>query len=134
MAPKKIIKLPESELEVMQAIWALNEEGEKLVSAGLIMKRFPNLTRLKLTTVLTLITRLQVKGFIDTEKLGRSNCYTPLISSADYRKFASNDFVEKVYMNDKMGLISALVEDESLTADELAEIKKLVEKTESEKK
>ena len=38
MSDKKMIKLPESELEVMQAIWALNEEGEKFVSAGLIMK------------------------------------------------------------------------------------------------
>ena len=131
MSDKQFIKLPESELEVMQAIWALNAEGEKFVSAGLVMKRFPALTRLKLTTVLTLITRLQTKGFISTEKLGRSNCYTPLIPSDEYRKFASGDFVEKVYMNDKMGLISALVSDETLTADELNEIKELISKNES---
>lgn len=126
MTDNKMIKLPESELEIMQAIWALNEEGEKFVSAGLIMKRFPALTRLKLTTVLTLITRLQTKGFIKTEKLGRSNCYTPLIPSDEYRKFALADFVQKVYMNDKMGLISALVNDESFTAEELSEIKKMI--------
>ena len=132
MEERKIIKLPESELEIMQGIWVLNEEGEKFVSAGLIMKRFPALTRLKLTTVLTLITRLQTKGFITTEKLGRSNCYTPIIDSADYRKFASGDFVEKVYMNDRMGLISALVSDDSLTAEELDEIKKII--SENEKK
>lgn len=130
MTDKKIIKLPESELEIMQAIWALNEEGEKFVSAGLIMKRFPAITRLKLTTVLTLITRLQTKGFIRTEKLGRSNCYTPLIPSDEYRKFASGDFVQKVYMNDKMGLISALVTDENLTAEELSEIKEMIERSE----
>ena len=35
-------------------------------------------------------------------------------------------------MNDKMGLISALVSDESLTADELEEIKKII--SENEKK
>ena len=134
MADKKMIKLPESELEVMQAIWALHEEGEKYVSAGLIMKRFPALTRLKLTTVLTLITRLQIKGFITTEKLGRSNCYTPIINSADYRKFASGDFVEKVYMNDKMGLISALVSDETLTAEELDEIKQFAEFVKNKRK
>lgn len=130
MTDKKMIKLPESELEIMQAIWSLNEEGEKFVSAGLIMKRFPAITRLKLTTVLTLITRLQTKGFIRTEKLGRSNCYTPLIPSDEYRKFASEDFVQKVYMNDKMGLISALVTDENLTADELNEIRDMIERNE----
>lgn len=127
----KMIKLPESELEIMQAIWALNAEGEKFVTASLIMKRFPSLSRLKLTTILTLITRLQVKGFIKVDKNGRSNCYTPLIPADEYRKFASGDFVEKVYMNDKMGLISALVGDENLTAEELAEIKAIIAKNEN---
>ncbi len=130
MTDSKIIKLPESELEIMQAIWALNEEGDHGVSAGLIMKRFPDLQRLKLTTVLTLITRLQTKGYIKTEKIGRSNCYTPIISSEEYRKFASGDFVEKVYMNDRIGLISALVSDDSLTAAELDEIRAIIEKSE----
>ena len=129
----RMIKLPASELEIMQAIWTLDEEGEKFISASLVMKRFPALNRLKLTTVLTLITRLQTKGFIRTDKLGRSNCYTPLISSADYRRFAYGDFVEKVYRNDRMDLFSALVTDEALTKDDLEEIKALIEKTENER-
>ena len=133
MSDKKIIKLPESELEIMQAIWALNEEGEKFVSASLIMKRFPAITRLKLTTVLTLITRLQTKGFISTEKLGRSNCYTPLIPSDEYRRFATGDYVKKVYLGDKMDLISALVSDETLTQEELNEIKAMIAKNEENK-
>ncbi len=128
-----MIKLPASELEIMQAIWALDEEGEKFISASLVMKRFPALNRLKLTTVLTLITRLQTKGFIRTEKLGRSNCYTPIISSADYRRFAYGDFVENVYRNDRLDLFSALVNDEALTKEDLDEIKAMIEKAESEK-
>ncbi len=131
MADKKIIKLPESELEIMQAIWTLHDGGEEHVTASMVMKGFPSLTRLKLTTILTLVTRLQSKGFITTEKVGRSNCYTPLISSAEYRKFASDDFVKKVYMDDRMGLISALVSDESLTAEELNEIKEMIAKNEN---
>ena len=128
-----MIKLPASELEIMQAIWALDEEGEKFISASLVMKRFPALNRLKLTTVLTLITRLQTKGFIRTEKLGRSNCYTPIISSSDYRRFAYGDFVENVYRNDRLDLFSALVNDEALTKEDLDEIKAMIEKAESEK-
>ena len=129
----RMIKLPASELEIMQAIWALDEEGEKFISASLVMKRFPALNRLKLTTVLTLITRLQTKGFIRTEKLGRSNCYTPIVSSADYRRFAYGDFVENVYRNVRLDLFSALVNDEALTKEDLDEIKAMIEKAESEK-
>ena len=124
---KEFIKLPESELEVMQAIWALNAEGEKFVSAGLIMKRFPALCRLKLTTVLTLITRLQTKGFINSEKLSRSNCYKPLIDADEYRRYVAGDFVQRVYMGNRVGLISNLIEAGDLSADDIAELKKVLE-------
>ncbi len=122
----EFIKLPESELEVMQAIWALNAEGEKFVSAGLIMKRFPGLCRLKLTTVLTLITRLQNKGFISSEKLSRSNCYKPLIDADEYRRFVASDFVERVYVGDRLGLISNLIDSDELSAEDIAELKKVL--------
>jgi len=107
---KEFIKLPDSELEVMQAIWTLHAEGEKLISAGLVMKRFPDLCRLKLTTVLTLITRLQNKGFIRSEKLGRSNCYTPLIDAAEYRRFVAEDFVIRAYLGNRDQLIADLTQ------------------------
>ena len=130
MSDKQFIKLPESELEVMQAIWALNAEGEKFVSAGLIMKRFPALCRLKLTTVLTLITRLQNKGFISSEKLSRANCYKPLIDADEYRRFVADDFVERVYVGNRLGLISNLIETDDLSADDIAELKKVIEEAE----
>ena len=110
MEEKTFIKLPDSELEVMQGIWALYAEGETFISAGMIMKRFPALNRLKLTTVLTLITRLQIKGFISTEKNGRTNCYTPLIVWEEYRKFAMNDFIERVFLGDKEAFAAAVLE------------------------
>ena len=130
---KKIIKLPASELEVMQVIWRLDEEGEKFITASRVMKREPALNRLKLTTIFTLVSRLEMKGFIRTEKVGRSNCLEPIISSEDYRRFAYEDFVQNVYRSDRMDLVSALLDDEALTKEDLAEIKALVEKAEAGK-
>ncbi|MBQ2547045.1 MAG: BlaI/MecI/CopY family transcriptional regulator [Clostridia bacterium] len=129
-----MIKLPASELEIMQAIWLLDEEGEKFITASLAMKRCPELQRLKLTTVLTLINRLQVKGFVKVQKIGHSNGYIPTISSADYRKFAYGDFLEKVYLSDKMDLVNALLTTEDFTKEELDEIKALVKKAEKGEK
>ena len=129
-----MIKLPASELEIMQAIWLLDEEGEKFITASLAMKRCPELQRLKLTTVLTLINRLQVKGFVKVQKIGHSNGYIPTISSADYRKFAYGDFLEKVYLSDKMDLVNALLTTEDFTKEELDEIKALVKTAEKGEK
>lgn len=129
-----MIKLPASELEIMQAIWLLDAEGEKFITASLAMKRCPGLQRLKLTTVITLINRLLIKGFVQVQKIGRSNGYIPLISYEEYRKFAYGDFLEKVYLNNKMDLISALLSNEEYTKAELAEIKALVKKIEKGEK
>ncbi len=125
-----MIKLPASELEIMQAIWLLDEEGEKFITASLAMKRCPELQRLKLTTVLTLINRLQVKGFVKVQKIGHSNGYIPIISSEDYRKFAYGDFLEKVYRSDKMDLVSTLLSTADFTKEEPKEIKAPITKTE----
>ncbi len=132
MEELKFIKLPESELEVMQAIWALHSEGEQYVTAGLIMKRFPALNRLKLTTVLTLVTRLQMKGFITVEKPGRSNCYTPLIDDTDYKRFITDDFINRVFVGNKAELIEAVHACGGFTAGELAALKALIAKAEGE--
>lgn len=126
MEEKKFIKLPDSELEVMQGIWVLNREGETCISASLVMKRFPELKRLKLTTVLTLINRLQFKGFITSEKRGRSNCYTPIINEEEYKRFVAADFLEKVYLGDSIAAITAVIESSNLTNDEQTRIKALI--------
>jgi len=123
MDEKKFIRLPDSELEVMQGIWLLHAEGETLITAGIIMKRCPQLTRLKLTTVLTLISRLLVKGFITSEKKDRSNCYTPIVGYEEYRKLALDDFCKKVFLDDKAALVSAVLESSGLSDEELAKIR-----------
>ncbi len=105
---KKMIKLPDSELEIMQAIWLLNQQGEPNVTAGLITRRFPEVARLKLTTVLTLITRLDKKGFIRSEKVGRTNCYTPLVKREDYLEFAADDFLRRTFLGDRENLIRVI--------------------------
>ena len=126
MQYKNMIKLPESELEVMQAIWLLNEAGEKAISAGLVMERYPELNRLKLTTVLTLITRLHSKGYLKIEKIGRSNCYTPLVPLKEYRKFALQDFAEKLYGCGKVDFLKIILSDGSLTKKEIAQVKEFI--------
>lgn len=120
---KKFIKLPESELEVMEAIWALYEEGEKGITATMVVKHFPALNRLKLTTVLTLIGRLAAKGFITIEKVGRANCYTPVIDVHEYRKFVAGDFVHRVFLDDPMELLLEVIHTSPLSEMDIADLK-----------
>ena len=64
-----IRRLPDAELEVMQAIW----ECEEPVSRADIDVILKDTHPMALTTQLTLLTRLSEKGFIRIEKEGRSS-------------------------------------------------------------
>ena len=127
---KKLI-LPDSELQVMQIIWNMEREqnGNCIpITAGAMFEHSPEVIgHLKLTTVLTLITRLISKGCIKAVKEGRANYYIPLIKESDYRQTAADEFVATVYKNDTKSLISALLGNENLSVDDIKELRKMIE-------
>ena len=120
------IKLPESELEVMQIIWDMERAGVADIHAAEMFRFAPELERLKMTTVLTLITRLIAKGFLDMTKRGRVNCYTPLIGETDYKNFATKNFLETMYKNNASGLISALIGGDCLSESDLDALRRYI--------
>ena len=106
---KDFIRLPDSELQIMQIIWEMEKNGAKEVYAGAIISEYPHVIgHLALTTILTLITRLQKKGFIEIEKRGRTNYSKSLISEEDYKRGAVENFAKTVFKNDGKALVEAL--------------------------
>lgn len=79
------------------------------------------------------LNRLQAKGFLRCEKLGRLNYYTPLVELESYRVQETADFVEKLYLNSPTKLFAALLESNSISVAELAEIRALLEKEDDRK-
>jgi BlaI family penicillinase repressor len=126
---KTQIILPNSELQIMQIIWTMKKENGscELITAGAMLEHSPEVIgHLKLTTVLTLISRLIAKGCIRAEKTGRANYYVPLISEAEYKQTAAADFVTTVYNNDTKGLISALLGDTRLSEKDIDDLRKMI--------
>jgi len=125
-------KLPDSELKVMQIIWDMRKQTEK-VDAGSMIDAYPQVIgHLKLTTVLTLITRLNEKGFIKTEKHGRINYYIPLVAEDQYKNAAAAEFVESVYKSSPISLMSALFDIGVIKKEDIDEFRKqILEKNET---
>ena len=105
-----LIMLPDSELTVLQLIWdmAKNNGGRYFeITASALLSNYPEqLGHIKLTTVLTLITRLASKNCIRIERGGRANYYIPLVSEEAYKRAALDDFLKRVYHSDASALIS----------------------------
>ena len=67
-------RMPDAELVVMQGIWDAQKNGFEKVRASQLIEAYPDTVGVqKLTTVLTLLTRLVERGYVNIEKLGRSN-------------------------------------------------------------
>ena len=127
---KGMAKLPESELLVMQVIWDMNRMDSyagNITAATMFSVCGDRIGHLKLTTVLTLISRLAGKGYIKMKKNGRSYHYTPLVDEAEYKQLVAADFVSTMYKNDAMSLVSALVNDGHITMDDINELKRMIE-------
>lgn len=124
---EQFIKIPESELRLMQAVWALHNAGEENITAAALMASDESLGRLKLTTVLTLATRLIGRGYLSAEKRGRAHCYTPLVAEADYRAQAAAEFITSIYNSNPGELISAMIRGGMLSETDIAELQSILE-------
>ena len=118
-----IRRLPDAEQEVMQAIWTCTAPVARTDIEEILFKTHP----MAMTTLLTLLTRLNEKGFIKIEKNGRRSYYTPCVSREDYLASQSKSFVDKLCSGSMSTFATALC-NSGLTKEELAELRDMLER------
>ncbi len=114
-------KLFDSEAKVMEIIWAKNPISAKDISLIASEKIGWNKN-----TTYTVIKKLEAKGFIRREDPGF--ICTPLVSQSQAQKLEIASLVKKIFGGSRKALFSALLEDETLTEEEIRELRKLIEK------
>lgn len=80
------------------------------------------------TTIATLLKRLQQKGFIGYILFGNSRQYYALIKKRDYFSKHLINMVSNYFNNSALQFASFFTTSTNLTADELKEIKKIVDR------
>lgn len=121
------VRLPDAELEVMQAMWASEDYP---VSSGELMERLRE-KRWRLPTLLKLLSRLEERGFVAREKEGRSNLYRPLVREADYLAAETQTFLARLHAGSLPGLVAALVDNKVVSERDLKELEALLKGGES---
>ena len=116
-------RLPDAELEVMQAVWDCHSPVARADIEERLFKTHP----MAMTTLLTLLTRLAEKGFLRIEKLGRASRYIPLVSRENYLSVQSKRFVDKLCGGSIPTFATALC-NSGLTKEELAELREMLER------
>ena len=113
--------LTPTELKVMQILWRLENAFVKD-----ILQDWTEEPKPAYNTVSTIVRILQEKAFIGHKAYGRTHEYHPLVSRESYQKQFLRNTLEKLFEGSMSSLVSSLVDAEHIAADELDEIKKML--------
>lgn len=114
-------KLFDSEAKVMEIVWAKTPISAKEVS--LIAAETVGWNK---NTTYTVIKKLEAKGFIKRDDPGF--ICIPLVSKNEIQKSEAESLIKKIFGGSRKALFSALIEDEPLSDEEIAELRRLIDK------
>ena len=124
-----IKRLPDSELEIMKALWAADEPLTRpRLEDALRHKQWAS------TTVLGLVSRLEGKGFVERRKQGRGYLICAAVSEAEYLPVESRSALERRCEGSAKNLIAALHRCDALTRQDVQELADYLAKLEQEVK
>lgn len=127
---KGIKRLGDAELEIMQVIWHTGAP----MTAGSIQEKLRGRRDWQLSSLMTALSRLAEKGFVQCDRSTRTNLYTALISEAAYREEAGQSFLAKLYDNSIQNFVTALYDAHALSPDDLGELRSLIDEMERRQK
>jgi BlaI family penicillinase repressor len=118
--------LSETELEVLKALWdrgsgTVREINELLSQRG---------RRWAYTTVLTLLARLESKGYVASDKSGLAHVFRPLVTRDKLLSQRLITLAEELCEGTATPLVHALVQGQRFTAEEIEQFRALLDELE----
>lgn len=115
---KEIMRLPDTELEIMKAIW----EAGKTISTSEVKALLERNRAWNISALQMLLNRLIERGFLESYKEGKNRYYTAQIAEAEYLAVENRSFLEKVNDRSVTKLVASLYESHSISDADLDEL------------
>jgi predicted transcriptional regulator len=113
------IVLAVREAELMEVLW---DQGPSTVTE--VRDKLKD--ELAYTTVLTILRKLEAKGYVGHAEEGRAHRYRPLVARDAARRSALRDLSSKFFKGSTSLLMTHLVSDEALSGEEVRRIRRLL--------
>ena len=115
-------QLGDLQLAIMRVLWAQAEATVAQVHQELEPER-----GLALTTIATMLSKMEKKGIVTHRSEGRVFVYLPTISEEDVHRSMVADLTERLFEGSPAMLVNHLLTKQEIDAGELAEIRRLIE-------
>lgn len=116
-----LMQLTKAEEQVMHFVWKLNEAVVKDV-----VEQFDE-PKPAYTTVATVLSVLEKKGFVNRKKIGNTNLFSPVVSKKDYTKFQFTSLLKNYFNGSFPKMATFFAKENNLSIDELEEMLKITE-------
>lgn len=113
----------DAELEVLKVLWASAPATVRDVAAALGKRR----RRLAYNTVLTLLSRLREKGYVTADRRETAHLFRPLVTRDELLGSTLTALANRLCDGTASPLVQALVRDQRLSAEEIADLRKLLD-------
>lgn len=122
------MQLTKAEEQLMEYLWQLDKAFLKD-----LIECFPE-PKPATTTVVTLLKRMQEKGFVDHKVFGNSRQYFARVKKADYFSKHVNGMIKHFFNDSALQFASFFTKSTKLTAKELEELRKIIDQEIEKKK
>lgn len=119
---KEIEKLTRREEELMHSFW---------VRGPLFVRQLVELApepKPHFNTLSTMVRTLETKGYLAHEAFGNTYRYYPIVSEEQFSRRTLGNVISRYFENSYMGAVSALVEEEKISVEELRELLDRIER------
>ncbi|MCB0630699.1 MAG: BlaI/MecI/CopY family transcriptional regulator [Saprospiraceae bacterium] len=128
MSDSPIYEPSDSELEILQILWANEPATVRFVHEQINLKR-----EVGYTTVLKQLQRLTDKGVVKRKRKGKVHYYSVVPKRDDVQQNLFQQFLENVYEGSAMKLIMDALGQSQTSEEELDELKKWIEQQKKQK-
>jgi predicted transcriptional regulator len=129
MGKKSLDHFGKLQRAIIEVVWELGEASVRDVWKRLRRKR-----EMVYTTILTSMQRLEKDGWLTHRVEGNKNIYMPTKTREEAGAGSVRKFIHKMFDGNAALLFQQLVEQDELSAKELQELKRLIDKKEKERK
>jgi BlaI family penicillinase repressor len=119
--------LGDLQLAIMRVLWARGETTVADVHETLEPER-----GLALTTIATMLAKMEKKGVVDHRADGRKFIYRPLISEEQVQRSMVADLTSQLFRGNIPALVNHLLAEHDIRPQELAQLRELIDAHERE--
>lgn len=124
-----MIKLPDTELELMMIIW----NTEEPISRIEIERKMDSSKEVVPSTILSYLSRLEEKGFVSREKRGKMNYYSALVEKEPYLKETGKSVLSRMFGGSLANFAASLYDGEELSDEDITELQEFINSRMEEK-